>query len=264
MNDDVKKDLLDSIHDTEKILFPALKVEKCFEGELIQIQRASLSNSEGLIARFDQLAGIDIWNIKTNKGMVGIANRIQWVMKPYNTFTIRRTRDTGTETEYSKILRALSEEDLVPKYIIHAYISERRIGRLLSFAIAKTKDIFQMIIDRNCKIQQNFIGDENTFYIISWTNMQYHGYDIKIYDYTKRKEKTGLQLEKLFRREFTEDDFNAILEMNADYVATYDQKILRCFMCRNALQKKFKDLTEGDKYHLIVCLLNKPDSFDSF
>jgi len=257
---DVKRDLENSIYDTEKILFPKLKELKCFSGELINIQKASLdptmSNYLNLIARFDQLAGIDIWNIKTNKGIIGIANRIQWTKNPYNTFTIRRTRDTGTETEYPKVLRSLENETLYPKFMIHSYISERRIGELLTFAIAKTRDVFQVIIDGNCEIKTNIKGDKNTFFYVYWDRMKEEGFEIQIYDLTEKEQKKieilsvpyflPDEYKRLFDKEFTREFFDHLKSLNnSDNIA--------CFMSKKFLKKNFEDLEENEKYHLTVC-----------
>lgn len=96
---------------------------------------------------FDVLAGIDAWHMLDSRGVMrGIASRVQWGPRNWRTFTIRKSRPTGTETEFAKRLYALDNLDqgwLLPSLTMQAYLTEpRRAGRLLGAAVIHTRDLF--------------------------------------------------------------------------------------------------------------------------
>lgn len=78
--------------------------------------------------------------------LYGIASRIQRTPKgsiPFDSFTIRIERSTGTETEYQKRKDAIRQHGIYPALMLHAYYSED--DELLSAAIISTKDCFEII-----------------------------------------------------------------------------------------------------------------------
>ena len=173
-------DLSDSIYDFARVVAPKLAELNFISGKLISIE--STTNFKGLAKQFDILAGIDIWQIKEKEGIRGIANRIQWGDKAWNTFTIREKRTSGSETEYSKRLRALQTKQwLFPFYTVQSYMTRRRVGELLSLAIAKTEDIFKLIESGNYTKRFNS-EDGNSFFCISWRDMEKANLAIKIYE----------------------------------------------------------------------------------
>ena len=178
---DFDKDLSDSAFDFKRLIYPKLKELNFISGELVQIEVATDIKFKYLASKFDQLSGIDAWQIVEPLGIKGIASRIQWGEKAWGTFTIRKTRATGTKTEYEKRVEAIeSGEWLYPYYTIQGYITERRVGKLLSFAIAKTEDIFEMI-DKGFYKENKNKEDSNIFIIVNWIDMKKQGYRIKIY-----------------------------------------------------------------------------------
>jgi hypothetical protein len=93
----------------------------------------------------DQEAGIDAWTLDTERGMRGIASRVQWNIN-YRTFTIRKERESGAKTEFEKRLYAIRNDWLYPFYTVQAYISIAENKReLLSVAWCKTKDLIEYI-----------------------------------------------------------------------------------------------------------------------
>lgn len=177
---DFETDLTDSAYDFLKIVYPRLKQLNFIRGNLIPIEAATDIKFKNLAQKFDQLAGIDVWQIVENEGIKGIASRIQWGEKAWNTFTIRKSRSSGAKTEYEKRLYAIeTNEWIYPYYTIQAYISERRTGRLISMAITKTVDIFD-IIKKGNYIEKINKQDNNVFMIVSWEEMKQHNYKIKI------------------------------------------------------------------------------------
>jgi len=175
----VEKDLSDSSYDFLRVVCPKLKAENLISGELMPVESVT---AEGMRKALDALAGIDIWQIKNSKGMRGIANRIQWGPKAWDTFTIRKTRiTTGAKTEYEKRIEAITTRAwLYPYFTCQAYITKRRTG-LLSLAIAKTETIFEMINQGLCWEKTNN-DDGNIFICVDWFNVKkFAPEDIKIW-----------------------------------------------------------------------------------
>jgi len=127
----------------------------------------------------DMLAGIDLWHFNTKHGIRGVANRIQYG-KCWETFTIRKSRDSGVKTEYEKRKFAIENEFLYPVLTLQGYLSYDNV--LIAFAIAKTKDIIAMIDNGFCTVKKT--GEEQKgqadFYIIQWADLKVQGYKIYI------------------------------------------------------------------------------------
>jgi hypothetical protein len=123
-----------------------------FIGEISSQMKGELISTElegGKLAEiFDRYAGIDAVHV-WGGGVRGVAVRIQWGTN-YKTFTIRYKRTTGAATEYAKRLAAVRGNDgaLYPYLTIQAYADRRDGGRLLSYAIVKTSDLYEYIAGR--------------------------------------------------------------------------------------------------------------------
>ena len=182
MKSDVEKDLSDSAYDFLRLVYPKLKELNFLAGEVVPTETVT---SDQMVEAFDQLAGIDAWIIKDNIGITGLASRIQWYEPerhpffPFNSFTIRKSRYTGAKTEYEKRTAAINSkgEFLFPYLTCQAYIVERRTGDLISMAIARTVDIFQMIIRNRYEQRKN--RDGNYFYAVFWEGMKVYNLPIK-------------------------------------------------------------------------------------
>jgi hypothetical protein len=94
---------------------------------------------------FDKYAGIDAIHVWRDK-VRGVAVRVQWGFN-YKTFTIRYKRRSGVVTEYAKRLDAIRGGDgaLYPYLTIQAYAEKRDGGRLLSYAVVVTEDLYDYI-----------------------------------------------------------------------------------------------------------------------
>src|SRR5690606_6777346 len=82
-------------------------------------------------------------------GIRGIAARVQKA-PAYASFTIRKERSNGAETEWAKRLRAITQTEsgwLFPSITIHAYVDDFDNGPLIYACIARTKDIFAFADD---------------------------------------------------------------------------------------------------------------------
>lgn len=123
----------------------------------------------------DATCGIDYLNVyDKNNRVLGIANRIQWIKPPYppyNTFTIRKGRESGADTEFKKRVAQIKEGGLYPELTMHTYV-ESGTDKILSLAIARTKDVIDYILKFNPPIRLS--KDEHGtawFYCCDWNDM---------------------------------------------------------------------------------------------
>jgi hypothetical protein len=129
----------------------------------------------------DIKAGVDGWQIHKD-GMRGIASRIQITpSNPYNSFTIRLARDSGTKTEYEKRKIAIETGRwMYPFLTIQAY-AKSMSGPILSVGLAKTEDIVSFI-------KSGYHGTNRTtnatFAVCYWDNMVRHGFKVIVHDFT--------------------------------------------------------------------------------
>lgn len=129
----------------------------------------------------DCLAGIDLWHFNS-WGVRGLANRIQFGDTNWRTFTIRKSRESGAKTEYEKRRYAIDNELLYPVLTLQGYFNEKQ-NRVIGFAIAKTRDILEMIDNEKCLVRstgQSQIGKAD-FYVVPWDYMRNEKYNLFIY-----------------------------------------------------------------------------------
>ena len=93
----------------------------------------------------DQYSGID-GILKMDNNIAGVALRVQQhSAKNWETFTIRYSRCTGSETEYSKRKRQIYTSNVFyPHYTCQAYLDDD--NKLLGGAFCLTKDLFDAVI----------------------------------------------------------------------------------------------------------------------
>lgn len=142
MRADVARDMGWSSSAFLGLVWPAIQ-HMCGGGELRPVEAVESPEME---RHLDQLAGIDAWQICDGTGMRGIASRVQRDKsnKAWDTFTIRYSRPTGAETEWTKRLRAVAnirEGWLFPHLTVQAYISADW-SRVLSAAVVRTCDLW--------------------------------------------------------------------------------------------------------------------------
>ncbi len=122
----------------------------------------------------DKYSGID-GVLLSKKDLAGVALRIQKHSDiNWGTFTIRHSRHTGTETEYSKRKRQVynGHPSFYPHYTCQAYFGKE--NNLLGGAFCKTKDLFDVIMahepltknKRNGVYIKTNTGDGNTFVVV--------------------------------------------------------------------------------------------------
>lgn len=139
---------------------------------------------------FDTYAGIDA--IHVWRGNVrGVAVRVQWGVN-YKTFTIRYRRHSGAPTEYAKRIAALRGNDgaMYPYLTIQAYADKRDGGKLLSYAIVKTADLYEFIDKRLIDVGGVVSGirsrkcpEGNTFLYVSFDELIAAGVNCVVSDF---------------------------------------------------------------------------------
>lgn len=187
------EDLSDSANDFVNIVWPSIN-SKIDGGELIPAEQLFDMKFFNLV---DMHSGIDAFQFSTQHGIRTLASRIQWGSTPWNTFTIRYKRASGTKTEYEKRIKAIlgNEGWLYPYYTVHAYINKRYLfktddkitKKLLSVAIVKTKELYLRVYenvksnewDEVIYIRKNR-QDGNEFLVVDWDEYKSEGWDIII------------------------------------------------------------------------------------
>lgn len=174
----------------ETIVFPKIKDYFGFNCEYVSIESLkdddTLSNKiRRMFSRLDNVCGVDGLVIDPRKGIKTIANRVQPMgrnFKPFNTFTVRTKRSTGTKTEYDKRLEAIREGYLYPMLTTQAYICEINESeyKLLSCGVCNTQDLYDYIEStKDIKTMQNQY-DNNHFIPVDWGEFG-KNYDLYIY-----------------------------------------------------------------------------------
>lgn len=131
----------DSAFDFKRVVWPAIS-GWLGGGELIPVESVTDSKFASLL---DQRSGIDAWHLSNEHGIRGIASRVQWTTRPFDTFTIRVRVRSGAPTELHKRAAAISSNGgwLYPHLTVQAYVSERRTGRLVSVSAIPTSQLIE-------------------------------------------------------------------------------------------------------------------------
>lgn len=133
----------------------------------------------------DTTCGTDYLQVYEEKGLAqGVASRIQTIKtgyKPYNSFTIRKDRQSGASTEFEKRRYAIGHGGIYPYLTMQAYFDEE--DRPLSVAFAKTSDLMDYIEkyqpdDKHTGADQ--IG-QSSFYVCKWDDMKAKKYPVVIW-----------------------------------------------------------------------------------
>ena len=146
-------------------------------GEIVKLENVVYSSD--VEKTLDALAGIDCWHVTDGYIVRGIASRIQITQYPYNSFTIRLSRDNGNMTEYEKRKFAITNANdgcVYPHFTIQSYIASKS-GPLLSCGIAKTRDVIKFIDN---ELHYTRRTSNATFAVCEWDRMIEYGYDVLI------------------------------------------------------------------------------------
>lgn len=167
-----------TLHDYKTFIEPILK--KLWHG--CEWFSNEAKNDDIVASSLDTYSGIDVWRINPkDKTVKGVASRIQRSDICWATFTVRHERESGSETEYSKRLRAIKNGEIYPNLTYQAYISVDG-EKFLGLAIARTADIFSFIEKEKPALKKtgkNQIG-QASFFVVKWQTMKDKGYDIVV------------------------------------------------------------------------------------
>ncbi len=156
------RDLTDSSADFLRVVWPIIR-PWMGGGSILPVE----GNVDAHLAQaLDRHAGIDAWHIVPGKGVRGVASRVQWIepqRTPWNTFTLRYARESGTETEFSKRKKSLAilEDGWVfPSVTVQAYVDyPRGQGNLRSVAVMNTPDLLQAFDDILTVLHENYANE---------------------------------------------------------------------------------------------------------
>ena len=177
-----EKKLGKSALDFKTIVYP--KIKNWFGGgDLIPIEGTT---EKTLAELLDQNSGIDAWYIETNKGIRGVASRIQWKDKaknpknfPYNTFSVRYEKYNDVRTEFEKLSHAIKEDWIYPYWFVQAYLTCHQ-GELLSVARCETKTLINLLKTNPNKYRLIDNYKDAYFKAVPWNDFENHDLYINI------------------------------------------------------------------------------------
>lgn len=164
-------DLKDSVKALENIKDTILP--KLIKGKIYSIE----NEKNDVLILLDSFSGIDYIR-KDDVGLQGVAARVQWG-KSWNTFTIRSKRCSGTHTELEKRLNQIEKGYFYPAFTLQAYFDNRKNNNLLSIAIIKTIDLYNLYL-YNPKCFKKRKSD-NEFVYIHWDEIINQKINLKTY-----------------------------------------------------------------------------------
>lgn len=127
---------------------------------------------------FDTLACIDSLQIHPEKGIRGIASRIQTDNKDWSSFTIRDSRITGARTEREKLNFLINGNGgwFYPHLHVQAYAKSQN-GPIISIGIVRTVDLVRFVNETCC--ESNCVHNA-TFSICWWQDMINNGIQVHV------------------------------------------------------------------------------------
>jgi hypothetical protein len=175
MRADIERAMTKSAKALQEIVWPVMG-PLVGGGRLIPVETVT---SAGFTRELDLLAGIDAWQILSGQSMRGLASRVQFGERAWNTFTVRSSLKSGYDTELQKRIRWADhgwEKGLLgPHLTCHAYVAERSgPDQLVSAAIARTRDIIAAIRCGYSYRRANG-ADGNVFECVDWSVLEEQG-----------------------------------------------------------------------------------------
>ena len=144
-------------------------IEQQFSGELYSLEL----NQNELNDIFDKAASTDILYKHQNGLILGIAMRINFNKKNYDSITIRYTRHTGTETEYLKTIKAIKYNAINSCIGIQIDVDEEY--NLIKGIIYDRYALFNYIENNKKNLIKNnlkLVYDGNTYFKISYKEIE--------------------------------------------------------------------------------------------
>lgn len=122
--------------------------------------------NNALATALDTKAGVDGLIVTDDGQIFNFASRVQFG-KNHATFSIRRSRPTGTPTEFNKLLRAQKNGAAMPFVHIQTFVAEDEQSAVV--AIAPTRNLISYIANHADQWRKNFSGE--TFYFAPWQEL---------------------------------------------------------------------------------------------
>lgn len=141
---------------------------------------------EEVCQMLDALCGIDYFLLKSDKQTFGVAWRCQRVEpgKEFNSFTIRKSRDSRTKTEYEKRKQAIKQKGIYPFYVAQAFVNKNN-NEIISMAITTTEDELAFLDNPLSYKEVRHTGKDqigqSEFYVLYWVDMRLFGYNVIVY-----------------------------------------------------------------------------------
>lgn len=183
MHDEVMKDMRKSMRFV-RAAQPI--IEKLMNGG----QMMAVEGDENEVCQMlDRTCGTDYFHVYKERGLVwGVASRIQDFDpsrrdKPFNTFTVRKARESGVKTEYEKRAYAIKNNGVYPYLTMQAYVNTQN-GEIQSLALCKTTDLMEYVEHGNAYENHTNADKQGqaAFFIAPWDDMERHGYKIMRYE----------------------------------------------------------------------------------
>lgn len=128
-----------------------------------EIYSAETSDNE-VLRKVDVLSGVDL--IVERKGhLFGVASRVQFGIN-YQTFTIRKQRQSGTKTELEKRIEAIKLGAIYPKWTLQMYCDEG--NDVLGLAVCLTSDLYDYVNNGGFTTTRH---SDNKFICIEWRDL---------------------------------------------------------------------------------------------
>lgn len=145
-------------------------------GKIIRIE-----GSDEEICRFlDTKCGTDYFQYYSSSDLtVGVASRVQYG-RNWRTFTVRKSRESGSLTEYEKRKYAMIHGGIYPFLTMQMYVVN---GEINGIGIVKTQDLFDYIENGHAHVRRTGIDKvgQADFYFCPWDDIKQKGYWLKEY-----------------------------------------------------------------------------------
>ena len=179
MQDRVKDDMRKSMKFV-KVAQPILK-ELLNGGEIMAVE----GDDNEICKMLDMTCGTDYFHVYSDGGLVwGVASRVQEYnpdtsSRPYNSFTVRKARDSGTVTEYEKRKKAIENGGVYPYLTMQAYINSKT-QEVETLAIVRTQDLMEFVESGWAKERHTGAAQlgQAAFFVAYWDTMERVGYEV--------------------------------------------------------------------------------------
>ena len=180
MGSDFTKTMLQMQECYREVVLPAVKKLLKSHWQIISVETEKPEIAKWL----DVYGGCDWLLLDKEKSIIyGVASRIQFAEKSFDTFTVRFKRDNNAPTEYEKRKEAIKSAGIYPKYTFQAYVSKEM--QVLGMAMMFTSDLLKFIEKKSSVIKHT--GEEQigqaSFIACKWEDIYKAGYPISIYHF---------------------------------------------------------------------------------